>query len=170
MSNRKYDLKALAALKYATFKIGRKKDPVEVLRELIAPTDLPSGDIAEIVLAYMLGYLTKTVRGLYVDMSAYADMKGVDFVLTRFGYEHKLQLKFNRKDRRDYGEDIVVFYAGPSRKFVGAKYLDEDRGDDILLNILLQLDVYDFDEACDIIDGHCGLKDACIEAWEIIRN
>lgn len=170
MSNRNYDLKALASLKYAAFKIGRKMEPVEILRKLIAPTDLPSGDIAEVVLAYMLGYLTKVVRGLYVDMSAYADMKGVDFVLTRFGYEHKLQLKFNRKDRRDYGEDIVVFYAGPSSKFIGTKYLEEDRGDNILLNILLSMDVYDFDEACDIIDDHRRLKEACIRAWEIIKN
>ena len=62
MSNRNYDLKALASLKYAAFKIGRKMEPVEILRKLIAPTDLPSGDIAEVVLAYMLGYLTKVVR------------------------------------------------------------------------------------------------------------
>lgn len=170
MSNRNYDLKALASLKYAAFKIGRKMEPVEILRKLIAPTDLPSGDIAEVVLAYMLGYLTKVVRGLYVDMSAYADMKGVDFVLTRFVYEHKLQLKFNRKDRRDYGEDIVVFYAGPFSKFTGARYLKTNRGDNILLDVLVELNVYDFDEACDIIDGHRGLKRTCIEAWDIIRN
>lgn len=46
----------------------------------------------------------------------------------------------------------------------------KERNNNILLNILLSMDVYDFDEACDIIDDHRGLKEACIRAWEIIKN
>lgn len=119
----------------------------------------------EIILAFALGSIQANLSQygipFWIDMSQDNDERQIDFKINHAA----IQLKFGYSD-----EDIVVFYAGPSSKFIGTKYLEEDRGDNILLNILLSMDVYDFDEACDIIDDHRGLKRACIEAWEIIRN
>ena len=171
---KQYDLKKLSDDKFDAFKLGLDHGSIDELRALIGRTTYTNGLIAELVVAYMLGYF-KTLAGgngkLYVTMSAFADKMGVDFILSRFGWDHKIQQKFNDKRWYDVEDDVHLIRLAPSRVFKGTNLMDGevDRGDIVLFKILTKSETYDENEVYEFLDEHAGFSTLCRDAWHIIN-
>ena len=74
-------LKAAAKIKRAAARL----DDLEDLRKLISVTEINSGDIAEIIIAFLLGNFFRAIDdGGRVYMTADLDKEGVDFEIVRF--------------------------------------------------------------------------------------
>lgn len=157
--------------KYRAFKLGKSQEPVSALQKLISVTDYPSGDVAEIVMAYMLGLFCSSRTDLYVAMTVSMDKKGVDFMLTRFReYNYPIQMKFNKKNERAYAPGITVVELGPDRLFTGEKYLDPEAGNQALLRMLTECGAYEEEELFDFFDESEGIEELLIAAWRLIKN
>ena len=144
---------------------------VEQLRELISKTDYPNGDVAELIVAFMLGNLCRTFDdGLQVFMTAKLDASGVDFCLRRFRQNFYVQLKWNKVNTRLYEDYITVVEAGPDKSFKGALYLKPQKGKFVLFDILTSTMAYDEEEFYDIEEKSPDFIQKCNEAWAIIKR
>ena len=171
MKNFDLRMKEFADLKYKGFRLGKNRSELSELQKLIAVTDYPSGDVAEIVMAYMLGLFCSFRTDLYVAMTASMDKNGVDFMLTRFSeYNYPVQVKFNRKNERVYAPGITVVELGPDRLFSGKKYLDPEAGNLVLLHMLTECGAYEEEELFDFFDESEGIEELFIAAWRLIKN
>lgn len=164
-------VKELSDYKYLAAKAGRENVSwLEfVSRSKLGLTDFNSGDLAEILVCWMLGSFQRIDGDLSVHSSVRADMQGADVVLNRF-VEVKIQLKFNKKNERYYGRDIVVIELGPSRKFTGAFYLDKQSGNRILMKVLEESGLYSEEEICDLFEVEDEFEEDMRRAWEWIVN
>jgi len=171
MKNFDLHMKEFADLKYKGFRLGKNRSELSELQKLIAVTDYPSGDVAEIVMAYMLGLFCSFRTDLYVAMTASMDKKGVDFMLTRFcKYNYPIQMKFNKDDDCLYDPAITVTKLGPDRTFLGQRYLDTDAGNQALLRILTECGAYEEEEIFDSFEENEGFEELLIAAWRLIKN
>lgn len=164
-------MREFAEFKYKAFKLGKTQGTVAALRKLIRFTNYTSGDLAEIVLAYMLGIFCAYHSDLYVAMTANLDKNGVDFMLTRFRkYNYPIQVKFNKENDHFYSDDItVVELGGDFDSFRATRYIDAMRGDYALFLVLIECDAYNEEEVCDFLEIE-GIADLLKEAWRIIVN
>lgn len=171
MKNFDLHMKEFADLKYKGFRLGKSREPVSALQKLISVTDYPSGDVAEIVMAYMLGLFCSSRTDLYIAMTVSMDKKGVDFMLTRFReYNYPIQMKFNKRNERAYAPGITVVELGPDRLFTGEKYLDPEAGNQALLRMLTECGAYEEEELFDFFDESEGIEELFIAAWRLIKN
>ena len=144
---------------------------IEDLKKLIAKTDYPSGDVAEIVMCFMLGNLCRAYDdGLRVFVSASSDRDGVDFCLRRFKRNYYIQLMWNKKNDRVYPGHITVVEVGAGMSFSGERYLPKMNGRRALYEVLVNSIAYDEDEFYDIEDNYPDFMDMCDEAWNLIKN
>ena len=164
-------VKELAEYKYLAAKAGRENVSWLdfVSRSKLGLTDFNSGDLAEIVICWMLGSFQRIDGDLSVHSSVRADMQGADIVLNRF-VEAKVQLKFNKKNERYYGRDIVVIEVGPSRKFTGTFYLDKESGNNVLMKVLMESGLYSEEELYDLFEVEEEFEEDMRRAWEWIVN
>ena len=164
-------VKELAEYKYLAAKAGRENIAwLEfVSRSKLGLTDFNSGDLAEILVCWMLGSFQRIDADLSVHSSVRADMQGADIVLTRF-VEAKIQLKFNKKNKRYYGRDIVVIELGPSRRFMGTLYLDKESGNNALMRVLTESGLYSEVEVFDLFEVEEDFEEDMRRAWEWIVN
>jgi len=171
MMNFDEHMRKFANDKYRAFKLGKDRADLAELQDLIAVTDYPSGDVAEIVMAYMLGLFCSFRTDLYASMTANMDKRGVDFMLTRFRkYNYPIQMKFNKDDDRIYDSSISVIKLGPDRTFLGQRYLNTDAGNQALLRMLTECGAYEEEEIFDSFEENEGLEDLLIKAWRLIKN
>ncbi len=144
---------------------------VEQLRNLIAKTNYPNGDVAELIVAFMLGNLCRTIDdGMQVFMTAKLDASGVDFCLRRFKKNFYIQLKWNKRNTKIYEDYITVVETGPDSSFKGTRYLEPQRGKFVLFDIMTIPMAYDEDEFYDIEENSPDLIQKCNEAWAIIKR
>jgi len=164
-------VKELSDYKYLAAKAGRENVSwLEfVFRSKLGLTDFNSGDLAEIVICWMLGSFQRIDGDLSVHSSVRADMQGADVVLTRF-VEVKIQLKFNKKNERYYGRDIIVIELGPSREFTGTFYLDKESGNSVLMRVLTESGLYSEEEVYDLFEIEDEFEEDMRRAWEWIVN
>ena len=162
------NLNGLNAVKRKAFNLVSLND----LKTLIAKTEYPSGDVAEIVVAFMLGQWARLYGdGLRVFMTASLDARGEDFRLMRFEISFSVQFKFNKKNTRCYPAYIRVIEEGPDRSaFHGMNYLPFTKGKYVLADVLVNSGAYEIDEAYDFMDDHLELSNICNKAWQIIKN
>lgn len=175
MEDFKNEMHKLAQDKNMAFKLDMDLKKLSELRKLLESTSYADGLTVEIIVAYLLGYFKRLTRNdgwgeLFVTMSAFLDKHGIDFVLTRFGLEHKIQLKFNDMRPYDIRDDVYLFRAAPSKKFEGANFMGMiDRGDSVFLNFLSVSETYDDEELYKFFEEHESFAVTCREAWEIVR-
>ena len=164
-------VKELSEYKYSAAKAGRENVSwIDfVSRSKLGLTDFNSGDLAEVIACWMLGSFQRIDGDLSVHSSVRADMQGADIVLTRF-VEAKIQLKFNKKNKRYYGRDIVVIELGPSREFTGTFYLDKESGNSVLMRVLTESGLYSEEEVYDLFEIEDEFEEDMRRAWEWIVN
>ena len=148
-----------------------KLKEIKGLRELIAATSFPNGDIAEVLVAFMLGNFARLFDdGLKVFMSASLDRDGSDFVLRRFHINYHVQFKWNKKNDHEYPEYVVVIEEGADRCFQGKHYLTPTKGKYVLFHVLVQSGAYEEDEIYDFMEAYPWFNDLCDEVWRTIKN
>jgi hypothetical protein len=146
-------------------------ESVDELKRLIAATDCPSGDVAEIILAFMLGMFSRLFGdGMRVFMTAPLDVKGEDFRIVRFEIPYSIQLKWNKKNDKVYPPHIKVIEVGASPAFKGERYLPAQRGYYMFYDFLAKSGAYEEDELWTFDEKHPELADIFDEAWEIIKT
>ena len=164
----------LNRLKYLAAKAGRKDaEWLEfVSEEKLGDTELNTGDLAEILVMWMLGIFQRIDSELSVHASPFLDMQGIDIALRRFsGKAADIQLKFNRKNRQAYGKGISVIELRPSSKFTGELYLvGTEPGNSVLLRILTECGVYVDEEVYDLFESEYGFEERLNRAWEWLKN
>ena len=159
-------LKAAAKMKRAAARL----DDLEDLRKLISVTEINSGDIAEIIIAFLLGnFFRASDDGGRVYMTADLDKEGVDFEIVRFHIHYSIQLKWNKKNNRTYRDYIRVIEVGPDPSFEGDMYLPPEKGAYMFYKFLVEAGAYEEDEIYDFDDERPRFKELCNEAWKIIR-
>ena len=169
--------KRLNDFKQKAFDLGVAMCSADVFRkETLQGHRMTSGDRAEIVMSFMLGFFKKLTElddwgELRVTFSPFLDRKKVDFVLTRFGWDHKIQLKFNDLRKYILPRGVHLVRSAPSRKFRDKNFMGKtDRGDNVLLEFLVQGDAYSESELYDFFDEHEDFAAICCEVWEMIHD
>lgn len=172
-----YNSDNLNYFKKAAFASGKNLIPFSIFAKQVClhKTDLQSRKIAEIIIAWMLGYyIGITKDNLYVGISNYLDyQKGADFMLKRFRMKRYIQIKFNisiEHDRRQYDKNIIVFRCGPDKSFKNNFYVKTMTGDTVLINLLEQSNLYNIEEIYEAFDEVKKLKDLIRTAWRYIKN
>ena len=159
-------LKAAAEIKRAAARL----EDLEDLRKLISATELNSGDIAEIIIAFLLGNFFRAIDdGAHVYMTADLDKNGVDFEIVRFHIHYSIQLKWNKKNNKSYRDYIRIIEVGPDPSFEGDMYLPPEKGGYMFYKLLVESGAYEEDEIYDFDDEYPDFKEFCNEAWKIIR-
>lgn len=159
-------LKAAAEIKRAAARL----EDLEDLRKLISATKLNSGDIAEIIIAFLLGNFFRAIDdGAHVYMTADLDKEGVDFEIVRFHIHYSIQLKWNKKNNRAYRDYIRVIEVGPDPSFKGKIHLPPEKGAYMFYRLLIESGAYEEDEIYDFDDERPRFKELCNEAWKIIH-
>ena len=140
------------------------------LRALISATNYASGDIAEIIISFLLGNFIRLIGDdAKVFMTADLDKIGVDFEIVRFHIHYSIQLKWNKKNNKSYKDYIRVIEVGPDSSFEGNMYLSPEKGCYMFYRFLMESGAYEEDEIYDFDDEHPDFKELCNEAWKIIR-
>ncbi len=164
-------LVALCRLKQLAIKTGQQKKPVDVVAAKIKATDLPSGDVAEILMAYMLGFFSAIAGNLKVYTTVDLDKKGVDFSLKMRNYLKAayIQMKFCKHNTKSYPPYITVVEVGAWPGFGGLTELSSCPGNAALFKILINSGLYDEDEIYCIFESYYGFEENCREVWELIK-
>lgn len=173
MNNEKFynNLKELCTLKRFAIKEGQSKHSPSELLEKISVTELTSGDVAEILMGYMLGLFSAIAEdGLRIYTTTSLDMGGVDFCLKRFGQEFYVQMKFCKKNYKIYPPHIRVVELGAHKKFQGWTSIKSMRGNDALYAFLIGSGAYDEDEIYTVFEACPGFEDVCKKVWAHIKN
>lgn len=145
-------------------------EDVQSLRELISETSLNNGDVAEIIISFLLGNFIRAIGDdAKVFMTADLDKKGVDFEIVRFRIHYSIQLKWNKKNTKFYEDYIRVIEVGPDPSFEGDIYIHPEKGGYMLYRLLVESGAYEEGEIYDFDDERPDFKEFCNEAWEIIR-
>ena len=173
MNNVKFEnlLKELCAFKRFAIKEGQSKNsPSEVFKK-ISVTNFTSGDVAEILMAYMLGLFSAIADdNLRIYVTTSLDKEGVDFCLKRFRQEYYVQMKFCKHNTRIYPSYVKVVELGAWRGFKGLTQLSAMGGNEALFRLLLESDAYDEDELYDIFESVSDFETICREVWTHIKN
>ena len=159
-------LKAAAKIKRAAAHL----ENVEDLRDLISATALENGDIAEIIISFLLGNFIRAIGDdARLFMTADLDKKGVDFEIVRFHIHYSIQLKWNKINDQPYENYIRVIEVGPDPSFKGKIHLPPEKGTYMFYRLLVESGAYEEDEIYDFDDERPRFKELCNEAWKIIR-
>lgn len=173
MNKEKFEkiLKELCTLKRFAIKEGQSKnDPSEVFKK-ISMTDFTSGDVAEILMGYMLGLFSAIADdNLRIYVTTSLDKEGVDFCLKRFRQEYYVQMKFCKRNTKVYSSYIQVVEVGACSAFKGLTQLRPMGGSEALYTLLLGSGAYDEDEIYDIFESCQGFEDKCKKVWALIKN
>lgn len=164
-------LKELCAFKRFAIKEGQSKNsPSEVFKR-ISVTDFTSGDVAEILMAYMLGLFSAIADdNLRIYVTTSLDKEGVDFCLKRFRQEYYVQMKFCKHNTKVYPSYVKVVEVGAWRGFKGWTQLPVMGGNEALYSLLVESGAYDEDEIYDIFESCPGFEDECRKIWVHIKN
>ena len=159
-------LKEAARVKRAAYRL----ETIEELRNLISATNYASGDVAEIIISFLLGRFIGLIGDdARVFMTADLDKEGVDFEIVRFHIHYSIQLKWNKKNTKAYKDYIRVIEVGPDSSFEGNMYLPPEKGCYMFYRFLMESGAYEEDEIYDFDDEHPDFKELCNKAWKIIR-
>lgn len=159
-------LKEAAKTKRAAYHL----ETVKELKDLISVTSYVNGDVAEIIIAFLLGNFIRAIEdGARVFMTADLDRDGVDFEIVRFRIHYSIQLKWNKKNTKTYKDYIHVIEVGPDSSFEGKMYLPTEKGCYMFYRFLVESGAYEEDEIYDFDDEHPDFKELCNDAWKIIR-
>lgn len=170
--------KRLNNLKQTAYDLGvGMHSAMDMCRATLTGRKMKNGHRAEIIMAFMLGFFKTLVEEdgwgeFIVSFSDFLDRKKVDFIVTRFGWHHKIQLKFNSLKRYDLPKGVHLVRTAPSRKYRGVNHMNGeiDRGDNVLLEFLSKSDVCTKEELYDFFDEHESFAAVCREAWELIHD
>lgn len=158
----------LASYKYCAGKAGRKDVPWEEFaeEEQHGLDDLNTGDLAEILMMWMIGKFQQIDHHLSVITCPKLDADGIDLMLERSGGSSRLHLTFNRKNDRVYAPDIMVVELGASKTFSGKIYTDITmEGNRALFEVLSKSGHYSSAEIFDLFELAYPLEEELIEAW-----
>lgn len=172
MTNETFNKKMneLCALKRFALKQGQALRKPDRVQKEISVTYLSAGDVAEVLMAYMLGLFSAIAGdGLRVFITTSLDKEGVDFCLKRFKSQAYMQMKFCKHNDRIYPSDIKVVELGGAKSFSGLNELDPMNGNEALYNLLIKSGLYDEDEIYDIFERHDWFEPTCNEVWRLIR-
>ena len=133
-------------------------------------TDLNTGDLAEVLIMWMLGYFQRFDKNLSVHSNPRLDMEGVDILLKRFGQEFPIQIKFNKNNDRYYGGEITVVEVGPPATFLGHIYTRKENGNAVLFSILSECGAYSEEELYDLFEKDDTFEETIRKAWEWLKN
>lgn len=159
-------LKAAAKIKRAAAHL----ENIEDLRDLISATALDNGDIAEIIISFLLGNFIRAIGDdARLFMTADLDKKGVDFEIVRFHIHYSIQLKWNKINDQPYENYIRVIEVGPDPSFKGKIHLPPEKGAYMFCRLLVESGAYEEDEIYDFDDERPRFKELCNKAWKIIR-
>ena len=133
-------------------------------------TDFNTGDLAEILVLWMLGMFQRVDKNLSVHSAPRLDMEGIDVVLRRFNQEFYIQIKFNKNNDRYYGDEITVIEVGPPTTFLGHIYTRKENGNAVLFSILSECGAYSEEELYDLFEKDDSFEETIRKAWEWLRN
>lgn len=167
----------LTTYKQMALKAGNLLKPFSIFVQEtgLDKTDFQTGKIAEIVVAWMLGYFQSIKKdGLKVYINDTLDFAGIDFRLEKFGVRSDIQQKFNiseDNDRRVYNNNIVIFRCGPDKKvFTGTFFVKSMTGDTVLIDLLEQSGLYNLEELLDVFDNVEEFGNMLRLAWRFMKN
>ena len=165
------EIKELCELKRLARKEGQAWSSPNKIREAISTTDLPSGDVAEIWMMYMLGLFSVIADdGLKIYATSALDKEGTDFLLRRSGMEFHVQQKFCVKNKKYYPSYIKVVEVGAWKGFEGLTELPSCTGSYAVFRILEESGAYDEEELYDLFEENEEFVQLCNKVWTYIKN
>jgi hypothetical protein len=161
-------------LKNAAYDNGKNysgNDDIAVLKKMVRYMD-SYGDIAEILIAYMLGVFAHHVGNFEAVMTAALDACGTDFLLIRSNGRRKkfwVQTKFcNKNYTKIYADYVKTIIVGACKEFTGDRYGTEIMpGNIILYNILTESGAYAEEEVYGFFEIE-GIENLLRDVWKIL--
>lgn len=167
MKNVKEKVEKLNDIKNEAFYIKA----LNALRAVIGKTKFDNGDIAEIIMAFLLGRFASLVHdsSFVIVMEPELDLDGIDFKIWHRHIARSVQLKWNKKNDQPYDWFIHVIELGASKEFDGKHHVPSEKGRYAFYRFLIESNAFSEEEVWTFDEEHPDFGKLCDEAWKIIK-